>query len=77
VYHIDSQTKLTSLFYKILHQSFSSDIKRAKETRHYFERISGDLDIALNRNSQVPKSRPVEYEEASNILSATRSTFTH
>lgn len=57
--------------------NFSSDIKRVKESRHYFERISGDLDIALNRNSQIPKSRPAEYEEASNILSATRSCFRH
>lgn len=48
-----------------------------KETRHYFEKISGDLDIALNRNAQVQKNRPVEYEETSNILSATRSCFRH
>ncbi|KAK0175691.1 hypothetical protein PV327_009421 [Microctonus hyperodae] len=54
-----------------------SDIKKVKESRHYFEKISGDLDIALNRNSQVPKSRPGEYEETSNILSATRSCFRH
>lgn len=48
-----------------------------KEARHYFEKISGDLDIALNRNAQVPKNRPAEYEETSNILSATRSCFRH
>ena len=33
--------------------------------------------MALNRNSQVPKTRPAEYEETSNILSATRSCFRH
>ncbi|KAH0552025.1 arf-GAP with coiled-coil, ANK repeat and PH domain-containing protein 2 [Cotesia glomerata] len=54
-----------------------SDVKKAKESRHYFEKISNDLDIALNRNSQVPKTRPSESEEASNILSATRSCFRH
>ncbi|XP_008553293.1 arf-GAP with coiled-coil, ANK repeat and PH domain-containing protein 2 [Microplitis demolitor] len=54
-----------------------SDVKKAKESRHYFEKISNDLDIALNRNSQVPKTRPAEYEEVSNILSATRSCFRH
>lgn len=48
-----------------------------KESRHYFEKISADLDVALNRNSQVPKTRPAEYEETSNILSATRSCFRH
>lgn len=48
-----------------------------KESRHYFEKISADLDIALNRNSQVPKSRALECEEVTNILSATRSCFRH
>ncbi|XP_014473274.1 PREDICTED: arf-GAP with coiled-coil, ANK repeat and PH domain-containing protein 3 isoform X2 [Dinoponera quadriceps] len=62
---------------KDLNNFIKSDIKRVKESRHYFERISSDLDVALNRNSQVPKSRPAEYEEASNILSATRSCFRH
>ncbi|XP_043516728.1 arf-GAP with coiled-coil, ANK repeat and PH domain-containing protein 2 isoform X3 [Frieseomelitta varia] len=62
---------------KDLNSFIKSDIKRVKESRHYFEKISADLDIALNRNSQVPKSRPTEYEETSNILSATRSCFRH
>ncbi|KAK1121015.1 hypothetical protein K0M31_010800 [Melipona bicolor] len=62
---------------KDLNSFIKSDIKRVKESRHYFEKISTDLDIALNRNSQVPKSRPAEYEETSNILSATRSCFRH
>ncbi|XP_053982337.1 arf-GAP with coiled-coil, ANK repeat and PH domain-containing protein 2 isoform X1 [Hylaeus volcanicus] len=62
---------------KDLNSFIKSDIKKVKESRHYFEKISADLDIALNRNSQVPKSRPAEYEETSNILSATRSCFRH
>ncbi|XP_043258687.1 arf-GAP with coiled-coil, ANK repeat and PH domain-containing protein 2 [Colletes gigas] len=62
---------------KDLNSFIKSDIKTVKESRHYFEKISADLDIALNRNSQIPKSRPTEYEEASNILSATRSCFRH
>lgn len=62
---------------KDLNSFIKSDIKKVKESRHYFEKISADLDIALNRNSQVIKSRPAEYEETSNILSATRSCFRH
>lgn len=54
-----------------------TDMKKVKESRHYFEKISNDLDLALNRTSQIPKSRPTEYEESSNILSATRSCFRH
>ncbi|XP_033330197.2 centaurin beta 1A [Megalopta genalis] len=62
---------------KDLNSFIKNDIKRVKESRHYFEKISADLDIALNKNSQVPKTRPAEYEETSNILSATRSCFRH
>ncbi|XP_011880640.1 PREDICTED: arf-GAP with coiled-coil, ANK repeat and PH domain-containing protein 2 [Vollenhovia emeryi] len=76
-YHTILLDQASRTVMKDLNSFIKSDIKRAKETRHYFERISGDLDIALNRNSQVPKSRPAEYEEASNILSATRSCFRH
>lgn len=53
------------------------DIKHARESRHYFEKISGDLDIALQRNSQAPKSRPLETEETNNLLAATRTCFRH
>ncbi|XP_012055536.1 PREDICTED: arf-GAP with coiled-coil, ANK repeat and PH domain-containing protein 2 [Atta cephalotes] len=76
-YHTILLDQASRTVMKDLNNFIKSDIKRAKETRHYFERISSDLDIALNRNSQVPKSRPMEYEETSNILSATRSCFRH
>ncbi|XP_050457957.1 arf-GAP with coiled-coil, ANK repeat and PH domain-containing protein 2 [Cataglyphis hispanica] len=76
-YHTILLDQASRTVMKDLNNFIKSDIKRVKESRHYFERISGDLDIALNRNSQVPKSRPAEYEETSNILSATRSCFRH
>ncbi|KAJ9595394.1 hypothetical protein L9F63_013418, partial [Diploptera punctata] len=53
------------------------DIKGMRESRHYFEKISADLDSALQRNAQVPRSRPNEAEEAQNLLCATRSCFRH
>jgi Arf-GAP/coiled-coil/ANK repeat/PH domain-containing protein len=53
------------------------DIKAARESRHYFEKISVDLDGALSRNSQAPRSRLAEAEEAQNLLCATRSCFRH
>ncbi|KAJ1526936.1 hypothetical protein ONE63_008484 [Megalurothrips usitatus] len=62
---------------KNLQTFIKGNIKNAKESRHYLEKISGDLDGALTRNAQVPKSRPAEAEEAQNILSATRSCFRH
>jgi len=57
--------------------SVCRDIKAVRESRHYFEKISVDLDSALSRNSQVPRSRPAEAEEAQNLLCATRSCFRH
>lgn len=62
---------------KNLQTFIKGNIKSAKESRHYLEKISGDLDGALSRNAQIPKSRPLEAEEAQNILSATRSCFRH
>lgn len=53
------------------------DIKSARESRHYFDKISGDLDVALSRNSTATRSRPLETEEANNLLAATRACFRH
>lgn len=53
------------------------DIKSVKESKHYFEKISVDLDTALSRNSQAPRNKPLEAEETQNLLSATRSCFRH
>ncbi|XP_049863259.1 arf-GAP with coiled-coil, ANK repeat and PH domain-containing protein 2 isoform X2 [Schistocerca gregaria] len=55
----------------------NGDIKSVKESRHYFEKISVDLDTALSRNSQAPRNKPQEAEETQNLLSATRSCFRH
>jgi len=51
------------------------DMKQMKETKGYFNKISNDLDSALNKNAAVSKSRPADLEDASNLLTATRSCF--
>ncbi|XP_034832118.1 arf-GAP with coiled-coil, ANK repeat and PH domain-containing protein 2 [Maniola hyperantus] len=53
------------------------DIKGVKESKHHFDKISNDLDIALNRNSQVSRHKAMDAEEAVNLLLATRSCFRH
>ncbi|XP_023934797.1 arf-GAP with coiled-coil, ANK repeat and PH domain-containing protein 2 [Bicyclus anynana] len=53
------------------------DIKGVKESKHHFDKISNDLDIALNRNSQVSRHKPTDAEEVMNLLLATRSCFRH
>lgn len=62
---------------KNLNNFIKNDIRQSKETRRHFERISDDLDNALIRNSQMPRSKPAECEEAQNVLIATRSCFQH
>ena len=41
----------------------------------YFNKISNDLDSALNKNASASKSRPAEVEDGSNLLTATKSCF--
>ncbi|XP_045486920.1 arf-GAP with coiled-coil, ANK repeat and PH domain-containing protein 2 [Pieris rapae] len=53
------------------------DIKGVKESKHHFEKISNDLDIALIRNSQVSRHKATDVEEVVNLLLATRSCFRH
>ncbi|CAH1638125.1 unnamed protein product [Spodoptera littoralis] len=53
------------------------DIKGVKESKNHFDKISNDLDTALNRNSQVSRHKCMEVEEVMNLLLATRSCFRH
>ncbi|XP_050666128.1 arf-GAP with coiled-coil, ANK repeat and PH domain-containing protein 2 [Leptidea sinapis] len=53
------------------------DIRGVKESKHHFEKISNDLDIALIRNSQVSRHKSLDVEEVMNLLLATRSCFRH
>ena len=54
-----------------------SEIKNIKETRKHFEKISDDMDSALNRNSQAQKTKPQECEDAFNLMMANKSCFAH
>ncbi|KAK1121020.1 hypothetical protein K0M31_020488 [Melipona bicolor] len=77
-FHTISLDQASRTVIKDLNSFIKSDIKRVEESRYYFEKISADLYfLALNRNSQVPKSRPAECEETLNILSAIRFCFRH
>lgn len=48
-----------------------------KETRKHFEKISDDMDSACSRNSQAPRSKPQECEDAYNLMMANKSCFAH
>jgi len=58
-----------------LSKFLAEDIKQMKETKGYFNKISNDLDSALNKNAAVNKSHPAALDDASNLLTATRSCF--
>lgn len=54
------------------------EVKKVKETKKLFDRISDDLDNALTKNAQLQRNcRPSEAEEAKNIVTAMHSCFTH
>lgn len=53
------------------------DIGTIKELKRRFEKRSDDLDLVFNRYSQVPKGKVAEFDEAKNMLTATRSCFQH
>jgi len=54
------------------------EIKKVKETKKVFDKVSVDLDNARVRNSQLVKTiKHSDSEEAENVLTATQSCFNH
>ncbi|XP_033097864.1 arf-GAP with coiled-coil, ANK repeat and PH domain-containing protein 2-like [Anneissia japonica] len=53
------------------------DLKKVKDTKRAFYKISEDFDTSLNKHAQVSRSKAMEAEEAGNLLIATRSAFGH
>lgn len=60
---------------KNLANFIKNDIKKVKDSKKDFEKISDELDSALVRNAGVQRSKPLECEEAANQLKAKRSGF--
>ncbi|XP_078697858.1 arf-GAP with coiled-coil, ANK repeat and PH domain-containing protein 2-like isoform X1 [Branchiostoma floridae x Branchiostoma belcheri] len=62
---------------KNLDHFVKNDLKKVKDTKKHFEKISDDMDAALSRQAQANKNKPQELEETNNILTAMRSCFGH
>eukprot|EP00795_Rhopilema_esculentum_P007081 gene7081-12721_t len=61
-----------------LHSFLKDEIKKFKETKKHFDKISDELDSVFAKNSQLPKTCKVsEAEEVDNLLLATESAFNH
>lgn len=56
---------------------FCSDMRRVKETRRHFEKMSTDMDNALVRNAQAARTKTQECDDAHNYLTAMTSGFYH
>jgi len=54
-----------------------SDVRRVKETRRHFEKMSADMDSALVRNAQAARSKVQDCDDAHNYLTAMTSGFYH
>ncbi|KAM9126693.1 arf-GAP with coiled-coil, ANK repeat and PH domain-containing protein 2 isoform 1-T1 [Pangshura tecta] len=53
------------------------DIRKFKESKKQFEKVSEEKENALAKNAQVQRNKQHEVEEATNILTATRKCFRH
>ncbi|XP_074955025.1 arf-GAP with coiled-coil, ANK repeat and PH domain-containing protein 2 [Phalacrocorax aristotelis] len=59
-------------------QSFvKEDIRKFKDAKKQFEKVSEEKENALVKNAQVQRNKQHEVEEATNILTATRKCFRH
>ncbi|KAJ6633207.1 hypothetical protein lerEdw1_014538, partial [Lerista edwardsae] len=53
------------------------DIRKFKEAKKQFEKVSEEKEAALAKNAQVQRNKQHEVEEATHILTATRKCFRH
>lgn len=56
---------------------FFRDIRKFKDAKKQFEKVSEEKENALVKNAQVQRNKQHEVEEATNILTATRKCFRH
>ncbi|XP_027013132.1 arf-GAP with coiled-coil, ANK repeat and PH domain-containing protein 2 isoform X5 [Tachysurus fulvidraco] len=53
------------------------DLRRFKESKKQFDKVSEEKETALIKNAQAPRNKQHEVEEANAILNATRKCFRH
>ena len=54
-----------------------SELHKVKDLRHYFEKVSGDMDSVLHRASGVSRTRTQDVNDINNLVIATRRAFRH
>ncbi|KAG7162761.1 arf-GAP with coiled-coil, ANK repeat and PH domain-containing protein 2-like isoform X2 [Homarus americanus] len=54
-----------------------NELRSVKDLRHYFEKVSGEMDSVLQRSSGVSRSRAHDADDMKNLVIATRRAFRH
>ncbi|KAK7082674.1 Arf-GAP with coiled-coil, ANK repeat and PH domain-containing protein 2 [Halocaridina rubra] len=62
---------------KNLANFIKNEIRSVKDLRHYFEKVSGEMDNVLQRASGISRNRAHEADEVNNLVIATRRAFRH
>ncbi|KAK3866722.1 hypothetical protein Pcinc_027760 [Petrolisthes cinctipes] len=62
---------------KNLSSFIKSELRPVKDLRHYFEKVSGEMDNVLQRSSGMSRSRHQDTQDMSNLIIATRRAFRH
>uniref|UniRef100_A0A8B9LJ47 Arf-GAP with coiled-coil, ANK repeat and PH domain-containing protein n=1 Tax=Astyanax mexicanus TaxID=7994 RepID=A0A8B9LJ47_ASTMX len=60
-----------------LHTFVKEDVRKFKETKKQFDKVSEEKEVAQVKNAQAPRNKPHEVEEASSALVVTRKCFRH
>lgn len=75
--HLDDLKLLKMLYKCTLFPIISSDLRKFKEAKKQFDKVSEEKENALVKNAQIQRNKQHEVEEATNILTATRKCFRH
>ncbi|KAK8751966.1 hypothetical protein OTU49_011377 [Cherax quadricarinatus] len=62
---------------KNLASFIKKELRSVKDLRHYFEKVSGEMDNVLQRSSSVSRSRANDADDIKNLVIATRRAFRH
>ena len=67
--------KVKYVRYEIIFYGTSREVRAMKESRSSHDKITGEFESALARNSAIPKGKNLEAEEALHSLNTARTNF--
>ncbi|KAK8375630.1 hypothetical protein O3P69_008439 [Scylla paramamosain] len=76
-YHVILVDQAARAVTKNLSSFIKNELHKVKDLRHYFEKVSGDMDSVLHRASSVSRTRTQDVNDINNLVIATRRAFRH